>query len=300
MRLHTLLITSVAVVSGPACSNGGGSDGGSSSGSSSGNSSSSSSSGSSGTTAASSSSSSSSSSGTSSTSTAASSSSSGSTTTGASSSSGAALGLIGTWDLSTTPIGSSAIPSTVIVGQDSLTITSPSFSLTAQRASNVLTLDTDAGGDFGTTTCTQTAAGFDAGIVPFNLGGTWAIQIGPTGGSTELSCTLSVAGTEVDGTCDDWFNFTTAKNPNAQTPASSFGDFGGNWTNTWVWGEPDAGIYPCALGFAGNDINTCDGGASGAENFDGNPLAGITFTWDGANTVSGSAQGWAEFSATRQ
>jgi hypothetical protein len=32
----------------------------------------------------------------------------------------------------------------------------------------------------------------------------------------------------------------------------------------------------------------------------GSPLAGITFTYDGANTASGATQGWAEFSATRR
>jgi hypothetical protein len=48
----------------------------------------------------------------------------------------------------------------------------------------------------------------------------------------------------------------------------------------------------------GNSIATCDGGAmNGAVS--GSPLAGITVTYDGMNTVSGLAQGWAEFSATR-
>ena len=66
----------------------------------------------------------------------------------------------------------------------------------------------------------------------------------------------------------------------------------------WTWGKAGSKIYPCALDFAGNDINTCAGGAVGGT-VTGSPLAGIKFTWDGANTISGSAMGWAEFSATR-
>jgi hypothetical protein len=80
--------------------------------------------------------------------------------------------------------------------------------------------------------------------------------------------------------------------------ASSLGDFGGNWNNIWTWAGTAGGTYPCLLNFTGNDIATCDGGAmNGAVN--GSPLAGITLTYDGMNTVSGLAQGWAEFSATR-
>ena len=30
------------------------------------------------------------------------------------------------------------------------------------------------------------------------------------------------------------------------------------------------------------------------------PIVGITFAYDGANMVSGAAQGWTEFSATRR
>jgi hypothetical protein len=56
--------------------------------------------------------------------------------------------------------------------------------------------------------------------------------------------------------------------------------------------------FPCTLTFMGNDITTCAGGAVGGE-ITGNPLSGITFTYDGANTLSGAAQGWAEYSATR-
>jgi hypothetical protein len=58
------------------------------------------------------------------------------------------------------------------------------------------------------------------------------------------------------------------------------------------------GTFPCTLDFRGNNITTCAGGAMNGRVV-GSPLAGITFTYDGANTVSGSAQGWAEFSATR-
>ena len=208
--------------------------------------------------------------------------------------------MIGTWDLTTTPIGSSAgIVSTVVVGEDSLTITSPGFNLTASRASNVLTfVDNQGGGDSSTLTGTQTSGAFNSGIVPFDLGGAWAILAGATGSSSPGSCSLSVTSGEIDGSCDGWFSFTSSLNATAQPTASSFGDFGGSWNNSWTW-DPDGGPYPCQLQFGGNDINTCDGGAANGEVTE-NPLAGITFTWDGANTISGSAQGWAEFSATRQ
>ncbi|HEY5243091.1 MAG TPA: hypothetical protein VIJ22_16540, partial [Polyangiaceae bacterium] len=109
-----------------------------------------------------------------------------------------------------------------------------------------------------------------------------------------------VAATEIDGACQQlapvgpWFSFTTAKGSGA---ASSFGDLGGTWTNTWTVPGAGGGTFPCTLGFTGNSVTTC---AASAMSGDGSPLAGITFTYDGANTVSGAAQGWAEFSATRQ
>jgi hypothetical protein len=151
-------------------------------------------------------------------------------------------------------------------------------------------------------TATQTAATFDAGVIPFDLGGTWVMQIVPAGQSVVMACTLTVSPTEIDGAChmvtsDGFdFSFTTAKTASA---ASSFGDFGGTWTNTWVTPGTGGGTYPCELHFTGNSITTCTGGATNGE-INGSPLAGISFTYDGASTASGVAQGWAEFSATRR
>jgi hypothetical protein len=218
---------------------------------------------------------------------------------GASSSGAAAQSLIGTWDLITTPVGASSATSTVVIGQDAISITAPGFTLTASRSGNVLTF-TEPGSTV--LTGTETAAAFTAGIVPFTLGGSWAIQGGPSGGSSTVGCTLQMGGSEIDATCNNlnptsaWFTFTTAKGADA---ASSFGDFGGAWTNTWIWGAPDGGGISCGLDFAGNDVTSCDGGMASGDG-SGTPISGITFTYDGANTISGSAQGWAEFSATRQ
>jgi hypothetical protein len=193
----------------------------------------------------------------------------------------------------------------VTIGQDSLSITSPDFTLSAVRTGNVLTFtDNDppsVPANAGVLAGTQTAGPFNAGIVPFDLGGSWTMQAGPKGGSPSVSCTLQVSATEIDATCQNvgptspWFSFTTQK---MSAAAAAFGDFGGKWTNTWTWQGTGGGTFPCTLDFAGNGITTCAGGAmNGANN--GSPLAGITVTYDGANTVSGSAQGWAEFSATR-
>jgi hypothetical protein len=215
--------------------------------------------------------------------------------------------LAGTWDLTTTPMGGGgAVTTTVTVGQDSLTITSPDFTLTATRTGNVLSFTDDAppseSGNASGLTATQTAGTFDAGIVPFDLGGSWTMQAGPTGGSPTVSCTLNVSASEIDGACQNlgpnspWFSFTTSKGSAA---ASSFGDLGGSWTNTWTTPGTGGGTFPCALTFTGSSITTCAGGAVDGE-IDGSPITGITFTYDGANTVSGTAQGWAEFSATRQ
>jgi hypothetical protein len=219
---------------------------------------------------------------------------------------GPGASLVGTWTLTTTPLGASAVATTLTIGQDSLSITSPSFTLTATRTGNVLSFtDNDppsAPSNAASLVGTQTAAAFNAGIVPFDLGGSWAMEAGPKGGSATVKCTLTVTSAEIDGACQslspasaDWFTFTTSK---MSAEASSFGDFGGRWVNTWTWQEPDAGAFPCTLDFAGNDITTCSGGAVNGQ-VSGSPLAGITFTYDGANTVSGAAQGWAEFSATR-
>jgi hypothetical protein len=213
--------------------------------------------------------------------------------------------LIGVWHLTTTPMGGSAVSTTVTVGQDSLSVTSPDFTLTAVRTGNVLTFtDNDppsSPGNAGVLAATQTAGSFNAGIVPFDLGGSWTMQAGPKGGSPTVTCTLQVSATEIDGTCQNagptspWFSFTTQKMSGG---ASAYGDFGGKWTNTWTTQGTGGGTFPCTLDFAGNGITTCAGGAvNGAIN--ASPLAGITVTFDGANTVSGSAQGWAEFSATR-
>jgi hypothetical protein len=227
---------------------------------------------------------------------------------GGGSSGGAATGgtsLTGTWDLVTTQDGTSgAVPTTVAIGQDSLTVTSPEFTLTAVRTGQTLTFtDEDSPGDPGNNvalTAIQTAASFNAGILPFDLGGSWAMQIVPAGGSPVMTCTLTVSSTEIDGACqkvtDDGFdlNFTTKKMTSA---ASSLGDFGGTWMNNW---EGTGGVYyPCELDFIGNSITTCPGQVKDGE-ITGSPLTGITFTYDGANTASGAAQGWAEYSATRR
>jgi hypothetical protein len=199
------------------------------------------------------------------------------------------------------------VGTTVTIGQDSLGITSSSFTLTATRTGNTLAFtDNDSPGDpngAAVLTAMQTAGTFNGGIVPFDLSGSWTMEAGPKGGSPSVTCTLTVSASEIDGACQDltlsppgpWFSFTTQK---TATAASSFGDFGGTWTNTWTWPGTSGGTYPCALDFMGNSITTCAGGAVGGE-VHGSPLAGISFTYDGANTVSGSAQGWAEFSATR-
>lgn len=213
--------------------------------------------------------------------------------------------LVGTWNLTTTPMGAAAVTTTVTLGQDSLSITSPDFTLTAVRTGNVLNFtDNDPPSDpsnAAALAATQTAGTFDAGIIPFDLGGSWSMQAGPKGGSPTVSCTLTVSASEIDGSCQNlgptspWFTFTTKKTSGA---SSSFGDFGGKWTNTWTWQASGGGTFPCELDFIGNDITTSFGGAVNGE-ITGSPLAGITFTYDGAHTISGSAQGWAEFSATR-
>jgi hypothetical protein len=212
--------------------------------------------------------------------------------------------LAGTWTLNTNPTGTTPILTTVTIAQDSLDITSGDFTLTARRTGNVLTFTDNAPPattNPGELTASQTAGTFNAGIVPFNLGGSWTMQAGPKGGSPTVSCTLNVTASEIDGSCQNlaqaspWFSFTTQK---MNAAASSFGDLGGNWTNTWTNPGTNGGTYPCTLAFTGNSITTCPGGAVNGS-ITGNPLSGISFTYDGAHTVSGSAQGWDEFSATR-
>jgi hypothetical protein len=199
-------------------------------------------------------------------------------------------------------MGAGTVITTVTIGQDSLDITSPDFTFTARRNGNVLTFtDNDPPSNpsnAGVMTATQTASTFHAGIVPFDLGGSWTMQAGPKGASAVVTCTLSVSAAEIDGACQNvspagqWFSFTMRK---MAAGASSFGDFGGTWVNTWTW---QGGTYPCSIEFNGNTITSCAGGAVNGQ-VTASPLAGITATYDGANTVSGSAHGWAEFSATR-
>lgn len=225
-------------------------------------------------------------------------SSSGATGSGSGGSSGiTAKSLVGTWDLLTSPIGSTGgLPTTVTIGQDSLDIVSPDFTLTAVRTGNSVAYTDMAPGTI-VLTAAQTAAGYDTGILPFNLGGTWAMQI-VQGTSNVGNCTLSVSATEVDGACTrtpggPFFTFTSKKLSSA---ASVLGDFGGKWMNTFI--DPSTGTgYPCELDFIGNGITTCMIGDASAN---ANPLQGITFTYDGANAVSGVAGDWAEYSATRR
>jgi hypothetical protein len=214
----------------------------------------------------------------------------------------AAGNLLGTWTLTTTPPGASAVVSTVTLGENSLSITSPDFTFTATRTGSVLAFaDNESPGSVPSADnsavmdATQTAGTFNAGAVPFDLGGSWTMQAGPTGGPTSLTCTLTVSAGEIDGACQNvsppgpWFSFTTKKT----SPGTSiFGDFGGTWANAFTDPGPGGGVVPCTLDFTGNGITTCPVIA-------GNPLSGITFTYDGANAVSGAAQGWAEYSATR-
>ena len=138
---------------------------------------------------------------------------------------------------------------TITIGQDSLTVTSPgNFSLTATRTGNTLAFNDDEEpppytGVSCALTATQTAGTFDAGILPFDLGGSWTMQIVPGGGSTVMTCTLTVSPSEIDGACqrvsEDGFDFTFTTTKMAPA-ASSLGDFGGTWLNTWVW-PGDAG-----------------------------------------------------------
>jgi hypothetical protein len=223
---------------------------------------------------------------------------SGGTSSGGSNGAGAS-GLAGTWDV----ITSGTDMTTLTIGQDSLMISAPSFTLTATRTGNALAFtDEQTLGDPGDNlvlTGMQTAASFNAGIIPFNLGGSWAMQIVPAGGSTVETCTLTVGSSEIDGSCSEItegfdFTFTTAKMASAP---SSFGDFGGTWLNTWIWPGDSGGTFPCSIVFSGSSITTCpvpDGGVNES------PIVGITFAYDGANMVSGAAQGWTEFSATRR
>jgi hypothetical protein len=215
-----------------------------------------------------------------------------------------------TWTVITNanPTGGGGVSTTVTIGQDSLNVTSPDFTLTANRTGNVLAfVDNDPPSlpaNAGALNATQTASAFNAGILPFNLGGSWTMQAGPKGASPTVSCTLTVSASEIDGACQflaptagPWFHFTTQK---MSAAASSLGDFGGHWLNTWTTAAgTGAGTFPCTIDFVGNDITTCTGQGvmSGAPV--GNPLSGITFTYDGANTVSGAAMGWAEYTATR-
>jgi hypothetical protein len=214
-----------------------------------------------------------------------------------------AKSLIGTWRVTTTPIGfMGGLVTTVTIGQDSLTVMAAGFGLTAVRTGNSVAY-TDQQNLTNTAqnivlTATQTGATFDTGILPFNLGGTWAMNI-VQGGTTVSTCTLSVSASEIDGACNKVtqgfdFSFTTTKMSSA---ASVLGDFGGKWMNNWTWPGASGGTYPCELDFIGNSITTC---MPGDASMNGNVLQDITFTYDGANTASGIAQHYAEYSATRQ
>jgi hypothetical protein len=206
--------------------------------------------------------------------------------------------LVGTWDL----ITSGTLMTTITIGQDSLMVSAPSFNLTATRTGNALAFTDEqtlgAPANDVVLTGTQTAASFSAGIIPFNLGGSWTMQI-VHGGSTVETCMLTVGSSEIDGSCHKItegfdFSFTTTKMAPA---ASSFGDFGGTWLNTWIWPGDSGGSFPCSIVFSGSSITTCtvpDGGVNES------PIKGITFTYDGTNMASGVAQGWTEFSATRR
>jgi len=219
-----------------------------------------------------------------------------------------AASLIGTWDLALTQmVQAGDALTTITIGQDSLTVASPDFTLTATRTGSTLTFNDNEEpppytGVSAALTATQTAGTFDAGILPFDLGGSWTMQIVPGGGSTVMTCTLTVSASEIDGACQhvtpDGFDFTFTTTKMAPA-ASSLGDFGGMWLNTWVWPGDAGGSFPCMLTFAGNTITTCpstvmNGGITGS------PITGISFTYDGANQVSGAAAGWSEYSATRQ
>jgi hypothetical protein len=217
-----------------------------------------------------------------------------------------AKSLAGTWDLTTTPMGNgSGLMTTVTIGQDSLTVSSPDFLLTATRSGSALTFTDEQTPGIPNNdvvlTATQTAAQFNAGVLPFDLSGSWTMQIVPTGKSTFMTCTLTVSATEIDGSCQyfgagTYFTFTTAK---IAAGASVLGDFGGTWNNTWVWPGANGGTFPCKLDFTGDQITTCPGGVTSSSGL-ASPLAGITFTYDEANTISGAVQAWAEYSAARQ
>jgi|HubBroStandDraft_1064217.scaffolds.fasta_scaffold00860_8 hypothetical protein len=77
----------------------------------------------------------------------------------------------------------------VTIAQDSLNITSPDFTVPASRSGTALNFtDNDPPsdppsdpGDPAVLSAIQTAGTLNAGMVPFDLGGSWTIQAGPKG-----------------------------------------------------------------------------------------------------------------------
>ena len=209
--------------------------------------------------------------------------------------------LTGTWDLTTTPTSGQPTQAVVVIGKNQLTVTTPQWSFTGTKTASTLNFTSNSGnGDTpGVAAATQTSASFNAGLIPFDLGGTWTIQGGNQGGSTSFECTATVSSSEIDGSCNNvdtsgaqtlFWTGTTSKSSSA---SSDFGDFGGTWLNSSTSFNNGTADAPeqCQLEFGGSSISSCLTG--------GSFLQGITFAYDG-NSISGAVAGSAEFSATLQ
>jgi hypothetical protein len=201
----------------------------------------------------------------------------------------AGLSLIGTWDVTITQTGQTPVTGVVVIGNESLQITSGNLLFTVLRSQNQLTF-TDAEGTTSTVVATQSAAPFAGGVIPFSLGGSWDI----VGGGNSCAAQIAPPPGQLTSTCNGAMPYQSLTLNPGSRESSVFGDFGGAWALSWTF---QSAFYACGLEFKDARIaQTCisDGGT------DINSLIGTTVFQLDVGQVSGTAPQGIEFYGTRR
>jgi hypothetical protein len=196
--------------------------------------------------------------------------------------------LLGTWDVTVTPLGGSAQHAVVVLGTESLNITGSGFNFTVIRSGSQL-LFSDVSGSTANVSATQTEVAFVGGAIPFNMGGSWHIQ---SSDSPPFVCQAQVGSSQVLSDCGDagrqsqdvLSGFTLVK---TLTESSIFGDLSGKW----AWSD-DAGAN-CTVEFRDQTMSSfCINS--------GSDMNGAFSAQMSGNVVSGTAPNSVEFSATKR
>jgi len=205
--------------------------------------------------------------------------------------------LTGTWDLVATSPSGAPETGTMILAKDSLSLDLGTTQLTYTATGSSLSVTWSHDGTTSSIATQRTPAALDLGIVPLDVGGTWAFS----SPSRADACQADLTQPSWTGGCDvyvaGWPSALPEPVPGVhyvatrtQTLDSAFGDLGGVWTASDGRGGPGS----CVVTFQGSDFSAACNGAAGSLN------GTVQLTFAGTTSASGTTSHGFELSAHRQ